>query len=554
MADATITVGAYLAQRLKQVGVRHVFGVPGDYVLHLMDRVIDSGIELVGTCNELNAGYAADAYARMNGVGAICVTYGVGAYSALNAVAGAYAEQVPLITLIGGPAITARGRSMQLHHSAGDLRTQLAIFGHVTVAAVLLTDPAEAPAQIDAAIGECLTQKRPVVIEVPTDLVDRPCAAPARFRHALPASAPEALGEALDEIVAMLEGAKRPAMVAGVELHRYGLLDAFGRLVTKSEIPVATTLLGKTVISELDERAVGVYHGALSRPEVLRVVEEADLLLCLGVWMTEMDLGIFTARLDEARLVNANSHRVRVRHHYFEPVELGDLVRGLGERIDASTGARGAYTPAVAALEGDLAVEPERPLTVRHVFARVNRLLTADMVVIPDGGDAIFGAADLVMHDDVRFIAQAFYLSIGYGVPATLGGQLAAPGRRIVTIVGDGSFQMTAQELSTLIRHRLDPIILLLNNDGYTIERLIHEGPYNDIQRWDYQRLPEVFGGGVGLRVATEGEFEQALERAVAHQGGPVLIEVVLDRLDSCDALKRLGALVSKKRRAESEG
>ena len=290
MSDSATTVGGYLAQRLKHVGVGHVFGVPGDYVLAFMDRIIDSGIELVGTCNELNAGYAGDGYARLKGVGAICVTYGVGAYSALNAVAGAYAEQVPLITIIGGPALASRRPSMLLHHSAGDLQTQLSIYDKLTVASALLTDPAQAPAQIDAVLGACLTEKRPVVIEIPVDLVDRPCAPPQSFRHASPASAPQALDEALDEITALLAAATSPAILAGVELHRYGLLDDFECLVAKIGIPVATTLLGKTVISELDACAVGVYDGAVSRPDVRRVVEGADLLLCLGAWMNEMDL------------------------------------------------------------------------------------------------------------------------------------------------------------------------------------------------------------------------------------------------------------------------
>lgn len=548
MSEQAHTVGRYLAERLKQLGVGHVFGVPGDYVLTFMDQIIDSGIALIGTCNELNAGYAADAYGRINGLGALCVTYGVGGFSALNAVAGAYAEQVPVVAISGTPELAHRRPSMLLHHSVGDLRAQLSIYEHVTVASVLLTDPDQAPAQIDAVLAACLIHKRPVMIEIPVDLVQRPCAAPGAFQPVLPASDPAALDEALDEITGLLRAAERPAILAGVELHRFGLLEDFEKLVARTGIPVATTLLGKTVISERDACAVGVYEGAMSRPEVRRVVESADALLCLGAWMSEMDLGIYTAHLDERRMVNANSGRVRIRYHSYEPVTLRDLLQGLTGRIEANSLRRSQFVPAATALKQDvLTTNADRALTVRHLFARINRLLTDDTIVIADAGDALFSSADLVMHREADFIGQAFYLSIGYSVPAALGVQLAAPGRKVISIVGDGAFQMTAQELSTIIRHRLKLTLFLLNNDGYSTERLIHEGPYNDIHGWQYHRLPDVFGGGLGLCVRTEGELEAALERAEGFEDGPVLIEVMLERSDSSDQLKRLCDEIARK-------
>ena len=548
MSEQAHTVGRYLAKRLKQLGVGHVFGVPGDYVLTFMDQIIDSGIALIGTCNELNAGYAADAYGRINGLGALCVTYGVGGFSALNAVAGAYAEQVPVVAISGTPELAHRRPSMLLHHSVGDLRAQLSIYEHVTVASVLLTDPDQAPAQIDAVLAACLIHKRPVMIEIPVDLVQRPCAAPGAFQPVLPASDPAALDEALDEITGLLRASERPAILAGVELHRFGLLEDFEKLVARTGIPVATTLLGKTVISERDACAVGVYEGAMSRPEVRRVVESADALLCLGAWMSEMDLGIYTAHLDERRMVNANSGRVRIRYHSYEPVTLRDLLQGLTGRIEANSLRRGQFVPAATALKQDvLTTNADRALTVRHLFARINRLLTDDTIVIADAGDALFSSADLVMHREADFIGQAFYLSIGYSVPAALGVQLAAPGRKVISIVGDGAFQMTAQELSTIIRHRLKLTLFLLNNDGYSTERLIHEGPYNDIHGWQYHRLPDVFGGGLGLCVRTEGELEAALEQAENFEDGPVLIEVMLERSDSSDQLKRLCDEIARK-------
>lgn len=312
-------------------------------------------------------------------------------------------------------------------------------------------------------------------------------------------------------------------------------------------MPVATTLLGKTVISELDPCAIGVYEGAISRPEVRHVIEGADVLLCLGAWMSEMDLGVYTAHLDERRMINANSGRVRIRHHVFEPIILGDLLRRLTERLSPGSVRRGPFVPVADTLRNDVASEPDRPLTVRGLFARINRLLTDDTIVIADAGDALFSSAELVMHREAEFVGQAFYLSIGYSIPAALGVQMAAPERRVIAIVGDGAFQMTAQELSTIIRHRLNLTIFVLNNAGYTTERLIHEGPYNDIQPWEFHKLPEVFGGGLGLRVRTEGELDGALDRAAAYSAGPVLIEVMLDNRDSSEQLKRLCAEIGRK-------
>ena len=548
MSRQPTTVGRYLVERLKQIGIGHVFGVPGDYVLTFMDRIIEGGIEMVGTCNELNAAYAADAYGRVNGVGALCVTYGVGSFSALNGVAGAFAEQVPVVVISGGPRMALRRPSMLLHHSVGDLGTLTKVYQHVTATTVMLNDADQAPDQIDAALRTCLVQKRPVAIEIPVDVVDYPCRAPGPFAPpSPPASDADSLAEALDEITTLMAKAERPAILAGIELHRFGLLEEFDRLVEASRLPVASNLLAKTVISERHPQAIGVYEGAMSRPEVRCVIEDADLLLCLGAWMSDIDLGVYTARLDERRMVNANSGRVRIAHHFYQPVALGDLVRGLTDRMPKGGLRHGPFVSAAEALDHSVTIRPDAAMTVKHLVARINELLTDDMIVIADAGDALFAAADLVMHRDVGFLGQAFYLSIGFSLPATLGAQLAAPSRRIMTLIGDGALQMTVQEFSTIARHKLNPIVIVLNNGGYTAERLIHEGPYNDIQGWQNHRLPELFGGGWGVRVATEGEFEAAIKKALAFTGGPSLLEVMLDPSDSSEQLKRLCAELAPK-------
>jgi glyoxylate carboligase len=289
------TVASFLTQRLKQIGLRHAFGVPGDYVLTFMDRLIASGIEFVGTCNELNAGYAADAYARINGVGCVCVTWGVGGFSAMNAVAGAYAEQVPVVVLVGSPRTMQRRSSMLLHHGVGDFTTMQQAYSHITVASVLLDDAAEAPQRIDQALARCMAEKRPIMIEIPVDMVDRSCQTPGPFAPpSRPPSDPEALHEALDEVMGLLSSASRAVILGGAELHRYGLMQDFYRLVEASALPVATTLLGKTVISENHPQAIGVYEGGTSRKEIRDIVENSDVLLCLGAWVSDINFGLQT--------------------------------------------------------------------------------------------------------------------------------------------------------------------------------------------------------------------------------------------------------------------
>ncbi len=547
------TVATYLIERLKQAGLGHAFGVPGDYVLTFMDRLIASDIELVGTCNELNAGYAADAYARIRGIGCIVVTWGVGGFSAMNAVAGAYAEQVPLVVLVGGPRTNQRRSSMLLHHGVGEFTTMQHAYGHITVASVLLDDPRDAPQKIDRALARCLSEKRPIMIEIPIDMVDQACeSSPKPISSGPPSSDPDSLSEALDEVMALLAPAKRPVILGGAELHRYGLMHQFTRLVEASKLPVATTLLGKTVISELHPQAIGVYEGAMSRKEIREIVEKSDVLLCLGAWISDINFGVFTGKLEGRQLILANSGRLKISQHVYEQVWIGDVVQGLADRMPRD----GLPHPAFESVSQRATKAPParagEKLTVKWLMSRINDEIGDDTTVIAETGDSLFAAADLVMHHDVGFIGQAFYLSIGYALPAVLGASIADPARHPLALIGDGALQMSVQELSSLCRRKTPAVLLIMNNNGYTTERVIHEGPYNDIQTWDYHKLPEVFGGGWGHRVTTEDELEAALNEARGKNDGPAVIEVILDAMDTSDALKRLGAELSpdKKQRA----
>jgi len=542
--DAT-TVGRYLTTRLEQAGLKHIFGVPGDYVLDFFDCLEDSNLQVIGACNELNAGYAADAYARLNGIGGICVTYGVGGFSAYNAVAGAFAERLPVVLVSGGPRLTERPDRHLLHHTIGSMNLQYRVFEHITAAAVILDKPEQAPRQIDAALAACLQKRRPVYIEIPMDLVAQPSSAPGPFQvdTAIPTD-PEVLAEALEEAVTLLTAAQTPIILAGVEAHRLGAQDALVEFINHSGYPVATTLLGKSVVPESHPQFIGVYKGFLGRETVQRAVEDADLILCLGTLMTDVNLGHGTALLvDIPKMIVANSDKVRIKHHLFDQVGLRAFLEGLTAKLP-----QGTAPPAKSEASPEKFVPaPEQKITHQRFYERLQHFLDSNHLLIVDTGDSIFSATDLFLPGNAPCINQAFYMSIGYSVPATLGAKFAAPERRPITIVGDGAFQMTAQELSTMIRHRQNPVIFLINNDGYTIERALHEGAYNDLHMWQYHRLTEVFNGGWGCQVSTEGDLEEALQKAQAEPDTLAFIEVRLDRLDCSEGILRLGQVFKGK-------
>jgi indolepyruvate decarboxylase len=545
-SPAVITVGQYLVDRLHGLGVRHVFGIPGDYVLGLYKLIEQSPMRLVGMTREDNAGFAADAYARIHGLGCVCVTYCVGGLSTCNSIAGAYAEKSPVILLSGSPGMSERARNPLLHHKVKGFETQFEVFEKLTVASAVLDRPETAFAEIDRVLEAAVRYKRPVYLELPRDQTHSRQVAPPRTSEGPPASDPDALREALDEAAALLEGAKRPAILADVEIHRFHLQEDLLALAESTGMPIATTILGKSVISEAHPLFAGIYEGAMGRAEVTELIESADCLLMLGCFLTDINLGIFTAKLDPSRCIDATSENLRIRHHHYRDVRLDDFLRGLIARnLDINPV---AVPPRSSTFAQVLEIDPGAPMSSARLFARLNRLLAEnpDMPVIADIGDSLFGAADLEMHRQTEFLSPAYYTSMGFGVPAAVGASMANPAARILVIVGDGAFQMTGMELSTIARHGLNPIVVVLNNHGYTTERFLLDGSFNDIHDWAYHRVPEVLGSGLGLEVRTGEELEKGLKAALANTSSFSLLNVHLDPYDRSPALERLANRLSK--------
>jgi indolepyruvate decarboxylase len=535
---AETTIGQYLIERLHALGVDHIFGVPGDYVLGLYKMLEDSPITMVGTTREDGAGFAADAYARLHGLGCVCVTYCVGGLSLCNSVAGAYAEKSPVIVLSGSPGLSERARNPLLHHKVKGFETQFEVFEKITVASAVLDDAWTAFNEIDRVLGAAVRFKRPVYLEIPRDRVLARQLVPHRTPAALPPSDPEALREALDEAATMLSKAKRPMILADVEIHRFGLQDDLIALAEGAGLPIATTILGKSVISESHPLFVGVYEGGMGKAEVTEFVEQADCLLMLGCFLSDINLGIFTAKLDPSRCIDATSEDLRIRHHHYQDVRLDDFIRGLHHR--GLTLPRTPIPPRPDASAVPWVAAADTPLTSARLFARLNRMLDDRMVVIADIGDALFGSADMTMSRRTEFISPAYYTSMGFAIPAAVGAGMANRALRPLVIVGDGAFQMTGMELSTVARQGLNPIVIVMNNRGYTTERFLLDGPFNDIHDWAYHKVPEVLGTGLGLEVWTEEDLDRALDTALANTQSFSLLNVHLDPLDKSPALERL--------------
>jgi len=532
------TIGDYLIRRLREEGVEHVFGVPGDCVLGVFKKLEESPLRVLNTCDEQGAGFAADAYARLRGLGAVCITYAVGGLKVTNAVAQAFAERSPVVIISGAPGIGERLHSTLVHHKVRDFETQQKVFAELTVGVAVLDDAETAAAEIERVLMLARRHSRPVYIEIPRDRVTAELA-PART-YIAPAedSDPDVLRFAVAEAAERIRAAARPVILAGVELHRFRLQDVLADFVHATGIPVASTITGKSVFPEFDPTYIGVYEGAMCRDSVRDYVERSDCLILLGAMLTDIDLGIYTAQIDRASSVYAAKDRVGVGFRSYDGIRMEDFIRHLA----AQPWTKRMPPPFEHPEHPGPFIPVDRPITVAALFHQLNAFLEDDMIVIADPGDTLFGAADLYIHDGAHFIAPAYYCSLGFAVPAAIGVAAAAPHLRSLVLVGDGAFQMTGMELSTAARFGMNPIVIVFDNDGYGTERPMLDGTFNDVHRWNFARIPDVLGAGLGIKVGTELEMAAALERARANAQSITIIQVMLERTDRSPALSRLTA------------
>ncbi len=530
-------LGEFLIDRIDPL-VNHVFGIPGDYVLNLYSQLAD-GIGIVNTTDEQCAGFAADAYARVNGFGVVCATYCVGGFKLLNSIAGAYAERSPVLFISGAPGVKERNTGLVLHHCTGPYECQKRVFENVTCASAILDDPSWACHEIDRVIDAMQHHKLPGYIEVPRDMVDRNVRYDVYEQGTPDASGsdPENLEEALEKSIEWIDSSKRPVILAGVELARFGFGHPLIQFAERHNIPVATTLLSKSVISESHRLSLGIYCGSMSYPHVRDLVENSDCVIMLGVMQTDMNMAFQPFKCNQTNVIMANAGRVRVRRSTYEDVEFSQFTHNL---LQANVSSKKDLIATPTARPPYVA-QSDTIITSARLFEQIDSILDEDMAIIADIGDSLFGACDLKVHHSNQFLSPAFYTSMGFAVPAALGLQCAQPEVRPIVIVGDGAFQMTGMEFSTIIKRNLNPIVFVLNNQGYETERhLGYDGEINDVQMWNYHLIPKVVGGGNGYLATTEIELQRAVCEALGDKKSASIINVVVDTMNPTPALRRM--------------
>ncbi|GAA5890823.1 hypothetical protein JCM6882_008826 [Rhodosporidiobolus microsporus] len=598
----------YLLDRLAQLGVRTFFGVPGDFNLTFLDFVEqDERIRWIGCCNELNASYAADGYSRVKqsqlsqsestkggvqGLSALLTTYGVGELSCVNGIAGAYAERVPIIHVVGAPSTKLQKGHVVLHHTLGDVGGRFDVFKKatedMTCAQAYLSSASNAAQEIDRILLAALSTARPAYLTLPTDLVFAPVDA---TRLETPLSSPSSVGptvnlatsgelerlptgktigeetrEKLDFVVAEIEQlweeAEDPIIIVDACAIRYGVGHLVKDLVKATGVRWYTTPMGRTIMDEdPDSGFGGVYIAQLSDEGIRDAVEKTDLAIMVGAIRSDLNTGLWSSNIKTKNIVELHSNVTFVSYASYTDISFQLLLPVLAQVLPPKPNARNDAILAPSSLP----IPPGSPDDeIKHevLWPLVGSFLRENDIVVAEVGTASFGLLTLPLPKGATFVSQVLWGSIGWTPGSTLGALLAAQEspvgpRRVVLFVGDGSFQLSVQEVATMIRYGLKPIIVVLNNEGYTIERLIHgeTAEYNDIALFNWKYLLPLFTPppsstspaaaapkGQYHLASTRGEFEALLADPALQQPEAIqLVEVKVGKLDAPKALYRLG-------------
>ncbi|EKC1582172.1 indolepyruvate decarboxylase [Salmonella enterica] len=533
------TVADYLLDRLAGCGIGHLFGVPGDYNLQFLDHVIDHPtLRWVGCANELNAAYAADGYARMSGAGALLTTFGVGELSAINGIAGSYAEYVPVLHIVGAPCSAAQQRGELMHHTLGDgdFRHFYRMSQAISVASAIL-DEQNACFEIDRVLGEMLAARRSGYIMLPADVAKK-TAIPPTQALALPEHEAQSGVETAFRYHARqcLMNSRRIALLADFLAGRFGLRPLLQRWMVETPIAHATLLMGKGLFDEQHPNFVGTYSAGASSKEVRQAIEDADRVICVGTRFVDTLTAGFTQQLPAERTLEIQPYASRIGETWFN-LPMAQAVSTLRELCLEC-----AFAPPPTRSAGQPVRIDKGELTQESFWQTLQQYLKPGDIVLVDQGTAAFGAAALSLPDGAEVVVQPLWGSIGYSLPAAFGAQTACPDRRVILIIGDGAAQLTIQEMGSMLRDGQAPVILLLNNDGYTVERAIHGAAqrYNDIASWNWTQIPPALNAAQQAecwRVTQAIQLAEVLERLVRPQRLS-FIEVMLPKADLPELLR----------------
>lgn len=547
------TVGDYLAQRLAEVGVRHHFVVPGDYNLILLDKLqAHPDLKEVGCANELNCSLAAEGYARANGVSACVVTYSVGALSAFNGTGSAYAENLPLILISGSPNTNDSGQYHILHHTLGhpDYTYQYEMAKKITCCAVSVPRAIDAPRLIDRALRAAILARKPCYIEIPTNLAGATCVRPGPISAVTDpiTSDKNALEAAAKCASEYLDGKLKPVILVGPKLGRAGAEKELLQFAEAMGCAVALQPAAKGMFPEDHKQFVGIFWGQVSSDAADSMVHWADAMICVGTIFNDYSTVGWTA-VPDIPLMSVDMDHVTFPGAHFSRVRMSEFLSHLATQVTFNETTMIEYKRLRPDPPHVHTAAREDALTRKEISRQVQEMLTDRTSLFVDTGDSWFNGIQLRLPPGAKFEIEMQWGHIGWSIPAAFGYALRHPDRHTIVLIGDGSFQVTAQEVSQMVRYKVPITILLINNRGYTIEVEIHDGSYNKIKNWDYAMLVQAFnstdGRAKGLLANTAGELTDAIKTASEHKEGPTLIECTIDQDDCSKELITWGHYVA---------
>lgn len=536
------TVIQHVLTRLVELGIRDVFGVAGDYAFPINDAVCEnSQLRWIGNCNELNAGYAADGYARIKGISALATTFGVGELSALNAIAGAYAEHIPIFHLVGMPPSEVQKNRKIAHHTLGngDFDVFYKISQHLSCAHSILT-PENCITELERLINSALFERRPVYIGIPSDYALMPIKISENFAtNDKSKSNHNALTEAITAILNKLSNSKKACVIAGILTARFGLAATVQSIIDKTNLPYATMFMDKSVLSESNPNYMGIYNGQIMNLQVSEFIEDCDCVIGIGALLTDLNSGCFTASISPENCICIMPDHVKVGSAVYSNVYMKDVLSKL-EDLAPSLNHQGLKAQGL----GKPISSHNDSITAEYLYPRFEQMFRTDDIIIAETSTVSMGLAFALLPNNAQLHNQTLWGSIGWATPAAFGVALAAPQRRVILFTGEGSHQLTVQEISQFARFDLKPIIFVLNNDGYLFERLLSKDPeayYNDVPQWNYTQLPNALGceDWYCQKVTSCDELDSAIKIAELKNVASY-IEIVTDKYASPEFARKL--------------